>query len=295
MIALVIQTGRVLAIRDQGLPGEEVYDCTCEICQSAVCPCREVTVVLTPASAAARTAWPTGAPIRVLVDPGMRCAIRGTDPDPASDWETSCAFASQFSDASWDWLWQTFAEVKAGAIETYDPKSDEVDFDIKRIEHEGLLIPFPAIFVHAPPILATMAGRTWMLDDQYCVRSSCQCTAVSAALKEVIGHKADYRFTWEFHIDYRAGTWHAADGKSALSAPAQAAQQALCAQHPDLFQEMAWRHGRLREMYAHARKTAGFVPAPAHAAAKPGRNDPCFCGSGKKYKRCCGSVNASAH
>ncbi len=23
------------------------------------------------------------------------------------------------------------------------------------------------------------------------------------------------------------------------------------------------------------------------AAARPGRNDPCHCGSGKKYKRCC--------
>ena len=21
---------------------------------------------------------------------------------------------------------------------------------------------------------------------------------------------------------------------------------------------------------------------------KPGRNDPCWCGSGKKYKKCCG-------
>jgi uncharacterized protein YecA (UPF0149 family) len=26
------------------------------------------------------------------------------------------------------------------------------------------------------------------------------------------------------------------------------------------------------------------------SGAKIGRNDPCFCGSGKKYKRCCGNV-----
>ncbi|MDD6298928.1 SEC-C metal-binding domain-containing protein [Hornefia butyriciproducens] len=25
-----------------------------------------------------------------------------------------------------------------------------------------------------------------------------------------------------------------------------------------------------------------------HAPKKPGRNDPCPCGSGKKYKHCCG-------
>jgi len=29
-------------------------------------------------------------------------------------------------------------------------------------------------------------------------------------------------------------------------------------------------------------------PAPIVAAAKVGRNDPCPCGSGKKYKKCCG-------
>lgn len=27
---------------------------------------------------------------------------------------------------------------------------------------------------------------------------------------------------------------------------------------------------------------------PVHADKKPGRNDPCPCGSGKKYKKCCG-------
>ena len=27
---------------------------------------------------------------------------------------------------------------------------------------------------------------------------------------------------------------------------------------------------------------------PIKAPASPGRNDPCPCGSGKKYKRCCG-------
>ncbi len=27
---------------------------------------------------------------------------------------------------------------------------------------------------------------------------------------------------------------------------------------------------------------------PAKAAAKVGRNEPCTCGSGKKYKKCCG-------
>ncbi len=31
------------------------------------------------------------------------------------------------------------------------------------------------------------------------------------------------------------------------------------------------------------------APEPAESTAKPGRNDPCPCGSGKKYKKCCGA------
>ncbi|MBQ7822482.1 MAG: SEC-C domain-containing protein, partial [Clostridia bacterium] len=30
------------------------------------------------------------------------------------------------------------------------------------------------------------------------------------------------------------------------------------------------------------------------SAAKVGRNDPCPCGSGKKYKKCCGAGDSSS-
>lgn len=30
------------------------------------------------------------------------------------------------------------------------------------------------------------------------------------------------------------------------------------------------------------------APLPLRAEEKPGRNDPCPCGSGKNYKKCCG-------
>jgi uncharacterized protein len=37
-------------------------------------------------------------------------------------------------------------------------------------------------------------------------------------------------------------------------------------------------------------REAATTPAPLHRQGKVGRNDPCPCGSGKKYKRCCGSA-----
>ena len=37
-----------------------------------------------------------------------------------------------------------------------------------------------------------------------------------------------------------------------------------------------------------AAAVANFPGAPFHAGPRPGRNDPCPCGSGRKYKQCCG-------
>jgi len=39
--------------------------------------------------------------------------------------------------------------------------------------------------------------------------------------------------------------------------------------------------------------TANNRPDAAAAARKVGRNDPCPCGSGRKYKKCCGSAQAA--
>jgi preprotein translocase subunit SecA len=40
--------------------------------------------------------------------------------------------------------------------------------------------------------------------------------------------------------------------------------------------------------YQQAQAATREVTAPRHVSDKVGRNDPCPCGSGKKYKRCCG-------
>jgi preprotein translocase subunit SecA len=34
-----------------------------------------------------------------------------------------------------------------------------------------------------------------------------------------------------------------------------------------------------------------LIPAPVRTGPKIGRNDPCTCGSGKKYKNCCGALS----
>lgn len=51
------------------------------------------------------------------------------------------------------------------------------------------------------------------------------------------------------------------------------------------FGEAIWAVYDLRELW----RTIGPKVEKVRAAAEPGRNDPCFCGSGKKYKKCHGA------
>ena len=48
--------------------------------------------------------------------------------------------------------------------------------------------------------------------------------------------------------------------------------------------------GRLHETSRFVREAGEwrYVDGDIHPEAKPGRNDPCPCGSGKKFKKCCG-------
>jgi preprotein translocase subunit SecA len=48
---------------------------------------------------------------------------------------------------------------------------------------------------------------------------------------------------------------------------------------------------KIRMLVAQQKKAHGLsktpAPVPLVAGSKAGRNDPCPCGSGKKYKKCC--------
>jgi len=51
------------------------------------------------------------------------------------------------------------------------------------------------------------------------------------------------------------------------------------------FADAVWAVYDLRELW----RNIGPRVAQVHKVATPGRNDPCSCGSGKKYKKCCGA------
>lgn len=144
------------------------------------------------------------------------------------------------------------------------------------------------------------AGRTWAAIDNHCPRSGCAC---ADTLIEV------YRFVREplgMHEPLGA-IFVSPDGKWDLKPLTREGLvlrdvwRCLQERWGDVPRELARRRGILREIFGPmvqiveqtpptAPKLASTSPIDASARrSRTGRNEPCPCGSGRKYKRCCGS------
>jgi uncharacterized protein len=66
----------------------------------------------------------------------------------------------------------------------------------------------------------------------------------------------------------------------------------LCAGLKDFFAHTERPMRAMAALLREGHEAGGIMAAIAAEDAATGRNDPCPCGSGKKYKRCCG---AGAH
>jgi hypothetical protein len=149
----------------------------------------------------------------------------------------------------------------------------------------------------------TCEGRPWLVDDQYCVRPGCTCTeaGLSFFCLSDNGHSSAKRrrcLTALFY-DYRAATFKVKTMRRGSPGP-DLLLPALQAAHPGLAAQLARRHQQLQQISRRLWPKSsipsmeafsllpGRRPVVNEPKTKVGRNEPCPCGSGKKFKKCCG-------
>jgi uncharacterized protein YecA (UPF0149 family) len=86
-------------------------------------------------------------------------------------------------------------------------------------------------------------------------------------------------------LNYRKKQWKLID-KPSQSISLSTIRTAVEEQIPDIYNQMHKRHIKLKSIYAYCKKKH-HAPKQDLQLPKVGRNAPCPCGSGKKYKKCC--------
>jgi hypothetical protein len=122
--------------------------------------------------------------------------------------------------------------------------------------------------------------RSFEAVELYCVEANCNCGEVIVDFSPVVPRGAPRPGHAKF------------DGKEATLYPAHERQRERLA---ELWSAYRQHHPRYQERFRKRSDVmhglAGRIVA-APAKPKAGRNEPCPCGSGKKFKKCCGSGEA---
>ena len=131
-------------------------------------------------------------------------------------------------------------------------------------------------------------GSVVLVLDHYCINPSCHCRDVHVALL-ASGRRRRWTQFGEAVFDLDSpGATRLLPGTPSKAHLVGAVRDALEKRY-DVFQHFSARMARLREVGTALEASARPAPAqvPVSRPATPGRNAPCPCGSGRKYKHCC--------
>lgn len=271
----------------------ESYRCALSVCPNPACGCEVLTFECAPDNDHAR---------RRLAEPGafrldlLDRALAQDDPAPAV--QLGNAVVAALDEAGWHALDEHLVAAKAPIIDGLDPEQIEVPFPFEEIEDESLLVGWHDIFPLASRLEVNDGTLGLAVDDAYCVVPGCACNRVAIELFPAADAQKPAAFG--FDVDLRHRSW--TDAETGRKPKGKAATQAakLRQAHPQIEKEWARRRLLLRQIYARNRgpwmaangrvdepSTRSAVEDATPTPAKVGRNAPCPCGSGRKYKRCC--------
>jgi hypothetical protein len=150
----------------------------------------------------------------------------------------------------------------------------------------GLTLPWVLVFPDDPNFLFTSNGETHWADDSYCIAAGCDCRNVTLAF--IRTHDPRHDPLCVIRMDMDDGTICDEAG----GGPPTPLQTRLWADlvrgTPHLRDEVLRRHTELHRIAPGIRALSSNAEAPVRRSAqRPGRNAPCPCGSGRKYKKCC--------
>jgi len=204
-------------------------------------------------------------------------------------------FMREASPEDWSLLFRLFAGLKKEAVMEYTDDSPELpEFDADDIEENSPLILYSETMPWSEHLGFIFDGITYLIEDAYCVKNDCPCRQI---MIDFLPYQGDpmpaHAKPAAAMLDYQEKTWTEERNRAAGRHACADLMRAFLKEEPDAWEIFKKRHIQMKKWYARYKKKHGIpdiprLPAPMAAAPRTGRNDPCPCGSGKKYKKCCG-------
>jgi hypothetical protein len=209
------------------------------------------------------------------------------------------SLTGEISQEDWVQLQQLYYVFKLAGTEMVDPATIEADFNEDEVE-EGVMVSYNELLPYGLQIEFSHGEHKYEVDTLYCVRPNCGCTDINLlfhAHKE--GEPVDGTESPLIAYDYVTGKHSVESRGQNIPHPPEELLRELKAHVPALDKVLKERHIRFKAMYrgylnrngirVSPRLSMGRTPVMIPAVKQVGRNEPCPCGSGKKFKKCCGA------
>jgi hypothetical protein len=237
------------------------------------------------------------------------------------------AVAAELTSEDWEKLLQLLAFVKREQIANAKIDQLRPTFPPEVMEGEETVVGYVEVFPFDAGLSFEVCDEPWFADDQYCVNPACPCVDATLTFLRVpppssSGAIAAAHAPAVFY-DYRTGAFKTVTRPRRDDPGLDDLVGALRRAQSDLHATLEKRHRQLRLLFQrairgrrrHGRRPASGLsgtartvrpsvggeaiwqpppsatPPPGPTSLSPvkaGRNDPCPCGSGKKFKKCCG-------
>ena len=256
----------------------EGYGVDLDFCPNPVCTCTSLYVDLYREPIDEGSSSPE---FRFELDIKEEGLAASSDQGSESDRDMGQAFLDGLSEDDWGLLARLFVGYKQRITEETPDSDLKTRFSIQRVEQDGLMVGLREILPFHGSLTLDLKDRHFVLDEQYCVNPGCRCTETMVTLvDEDRPAPADTEPDLPtLRIDYRTRRWEVANAGG--EDPTLLSRAAMLLLGDQLRDQLEHHHGRLRNLYRLYKR------AHRKSGNRPGRNDPCPCGSGKKYKRCC--------
>jgi len=197
------------------------------------------------------------------------------------------------------------------SLKSDQKRLDEYRFDVRDVLG-GVLVPYTAIVSDKGSITRggkevsfrmLHKGHEYLIEDLYCSNPDCNCKEVHLQFLKVVPElsgKAGIIDCFMAEMSFKEGRIKIYELFKSNKQDAEELMKVWKAQHPDIVNLLQDRYRKIKEIGELSLKDKGLYKIPDSVSkpviSKPvirerkiGRNEPCPCGSGKKYKKCCGA------
>ena len=263
----------------------EKYESIISGCENPVCTCETVYLILIPIELKDENKEQLP-PRKVEIDINDKSlGYKNKKKVPKEDLKFAELFLSQLDENDFEVLYKSHFAFKNKISEEAPLDSIDGYFEYDEVEYNGLMYAYNDVLPYGEQLLVTINGKECILIDQYCLLPKCPCTDTNLNIFSVDKVGETGTELCVASVNYRNKQWKIIE-ECSFPITLKTFRTAIEGQVPNIYKQLRERHVKLKAIYAHCKKR-DYSPKVELQLPKVGRNDPCPCGSGKKYKKCC--------